>query len=132
MKVIYVGPYKGVEVALPSGGAVYVERGAEVELYDEVAESLLQQEDIWADPTASAKQKPPAPSKRVQEVAAELGVDLDQIEGTGSKSAITVGDVKAAAATIEAAKTGADEQQEPTSSGDTNNNSAEGAQTEEG
>lgn len=129
MKVMYVGPYEGVEVALPSGGAVYAERDVELELYDEVAESLLQQEDIWADPTASTKQKPPTPSKRAQEVAAELGVDLDKVEGTGSKGAITVSDVKAAAAASQSVPTGSEEQQEPPSSDD--NDSAESAQTEE-
>jgi pyruvate/2-oxoglutarate dehydrogenase complex dihydrolipoamide acyltransferase (E2) component len=96
MKVVYVGPYEGVEVSLPSGGAVYAEQGVEIELRDELAESLLEQEDIWADPTAADDQTP-APSKRVKEVAAELGVDLYTVTGSGKNGAITVGDVRAAA-----------------------------------
>jgi hypothetical protein len=50
MKVMYVGPYEGVEVALPSGGAVFAEKGQAIDISKEVGESLLAQEDIWAEP----------------------------------------------------------------------------------
>jgi pyruvate/2-oxoglutarate dehydrogenase complex dihydrolipoamide acyltransferase (E2) component len=125
MKVTYVGPYEGVDVALPDGSAIYAERDKPIDLRPELAKGLLIQEDIWVDPTASKDQKPPAPSKAVQKAAEELGVNLDLVEGTGSKGAIKVDDVKAAAEAAEAAQTGA--VQRPAD----DNNSADGATEEE-
>jgi pyruvate dehydrogenase E2 component (dihydrolipoamide acetyltransferase) len=129
MKLVYDGPYEGVDVPLPDGSAIYAERGKTIDLRPEIAKGLLLQEDIWTDPLATTEGKAPAPSKRVQELAQELGVNLDGVEGTGSKGAIKVDDVRAVAAAAEAAQTGAGE--EPVSEDNGNNNSAESATTEE-
>jgi pyruvate/2-oxoglutarate dehydrogenase complex dihydrolipoamide acyltransferase (E2) component len=101
MKVEYIGPYDGVDIPLPLGGAVHAEHGVPVELRPEIAEGLLVQTDIWRDPDAPAPTSaPPAPAKDVKELAAELGVDLDKVEGTGKDGRIGKKDVKAAAEAI--------------------------------
>jgi hypothetical protein len=55
MKVVYIGPYDGVDVPLPSGGAVHAERDKPVDIRPEIAEGLLIQEDIWTEPKSKAK-----------------------------------------------------------------------------
>lgn len=57
MKVVYVGPHEGVEVPLPSEGAVYAEHGQAIDVPKEVGESLLAQEDIWAEPKGKTSAK---------------------------------------------------------------------------
>ena len=124
MKLIYTGPYEGVDVPLPSGDAVYAERNKEVEIPDDLAEGLLVQEDIWADPNAKeAPAAPPAPEKATRELAAELGVDLEEVEGSGKDGRIVQKDVKAAAKAAEEAAAAGGSQEE-------NNQPGEGA-TEE-
>lgn len=48
MEVIYHGRYdEGVEVPLPNGRVVVAEKNKHTEIPDEVAKSLLEQEDNW-------------------------------------------------------------------------------------
>jgi len=52
MKVTYCGASSvGVELVLPTGGVVFVEHGASVDVPDEVADNLLDQGEWIATPT---------------------------------------------------------------------------------
>lgn len=55
MKVIYTGPYEGVEVPLPSGQTAYAERDKAIDVSADVAEGLLVQEEIWTRPKTRLK-----------------------------------------------------------------------------
>jgi hypothetical protein len=57
MKVMYIGPYEGVDVPLPSGDAVHAERDQVIDIHADVAKALLVQEDIWTAPGAKANSK---------------------------------------------------------------------------
>ncbi len=48
-KLTYVGPHDAVEVDLPNGSSVVAERGKAVDLPDDLAKSLEQQ-DVWVKP----------------------------------------------------------------------------------
>lgn len=58
MKVVYTGPYAdGVEVPLPSGESILAEHGKAIDVPSEVGKSLLEQEDIWSEPSSSKSTK---------------------------------------------------------------------------
>lgn len=54
MKLVYRGPHDAVEVPLPNGGQLVVERDGEAEFPPSLAESLLEQESNW-QPAGSGK-----------------------------------------------------------------------------
>lgn len=55
VKVKYVGPHDAVDLPLPDGGVVRVERGAEVDVHHELRDELVKQEGNWeqSKPTSS-------------------------------------------------------------------------------
>lgn len=46
-RIEYIGPHEAVDLALPNGGWVQVDRGGTVEVDDEHAASLLEQKTNW-------------------------------------------------------------------------------------
>lgn len=59
MRVIYTGPHDGVEVRLPDGTMLTVERGGELVTTDGHGAALLEQTGNWQH----AKDEPPADKK---------------------------------------------------------------------
>ena len=64
MKVRYVGPYLAVDLPLPMGGFLTVERGGVASVMDDHGASLLEQRANWE--LADSGQRAPAQPKAVQ------------------------------------------------------------------
>ena len=56
MKVTYCGPHRAVDIAIP-GGSVHAEHGAEVDVPESVAKSLLEQGTFTAVKAKSQETK---------------------------------------------------------------------------
>lgn len=106
VRIRYVGPHREVEVEAHDGSAHFVEQGEVKEFSPDVAASLLEQPANWRP----ASQKI---SDEADERAVELGVNVNEVEGTGSKGAIKVSDVEKAAAEAAAALDDAGEEPDP-------------------
>lgn len=89
-EVIYDGPFPEVSIEPGEGRrAINAERGKAVEVSDDLAKSLLEQ-STWRD----AKKKV---TPKAAEIAAQEGVDLDAVKGSGKGGAVTANDVAEAA-----------------------------------
>lgn len=91
-EVKYIGPFiDGAEVMLPDGGYRRVAHGEVFTVPAEQADALLAQAANFADPNVDATEAAVA-------LAADEGVELTSVTGTGSGGRVTVDDVRAAAA----------------------------------
>lgn len=74
MRVIYTGPHDGVEVPMPDGQALTIERGGELVTTTEHGTALLEQAGNWtaapgARPGVSEKKRPDTPGPSAAESA---------------------------------------------------------------
>ena len=99
-QVKYTEGPDAVDVKVGDDDFVHVERGEAAEFPAAIAKQLVDQG--W-EPASGTQ---PKVSDAAAAKAAELGVDIDQVEGSGANGNVTVKDVEAAAKAAESTQTG--------------------------